>query len=833
MGKKPKNNVHFRHNPAFLDKKRLVHSFVGFESELQLLLEALIQKKTNLLMIVAPSGGGKTTMVLRIAEEIRFSDSHSSLLYPVVFPEESHDISSIGEFWFKVLVCMGEALGNTSLMSSCLGLKTEKNEMILLQKSFKLLNEIQLELNRTLLIVIENLNMVLGQQLSFKDALEFNKIIQHIPSIKIVGTSLVPIKRMKPTIRELFECYKIIELKPFNMKTCGLLYKTVSGDYTATSHIRMLQILTQGNPRFFKDLSSLCSRGSFAELSENLIKFIDYYTPYFKSQLNSLPPLERKVLTILADIWDPATARDIAGLARIDVNKASAYLQRLLSKGILRVVHYKGRRQWYQIREPMYNLYLIIRSRQGYIIGRLKAVIFFMVHFYCKNSNRIIYDFKDEIITDFPLKTIDIKDLGITVDNDALSKKQLLILEEIEQDISMEPDNPSGWTKLGMLLMNTPYREKDAETVFKKSITLDSKAFIPSFCLGLLYAKKPARYTESIKAFKQALKYRPDDARSWFNLAVVLGKKPDSSIEAENAYKKSIDLNPEDQGAWNNLATLLSSRENRFDDCHAAFLKAIELKPDDNRIWTNFGLLLSSNRAFLKQSENAYKKAIEFNPNGSGAWLGLGLLQQSQTGLEKRAINYFKKAVELNKTDAGIWMQLIRCYLAINDHGAAVKTSRQMVAILKPSPDILNELALCFSGCKNTAILEQAETWIKAACNYKKDHPDYLFTWSLILGNLGKWDKSIQLSYQCMLNDKFVRQEIKSITDYYCEAAAQGFAQTIINSLDVEKTNHILEPLKTGLKLFLGRDCRTAREIKEIGKDICEKIKLKRGAINE
>jgi hypothetical protein len=50
---------------------------------------------------------------------------------------------------------------------------------------------------------------------------------------------------------------------------------------------------------------------------------------YFKANVDALPPLERRIFVSLAEIWEPALARDVAKRARIDVNKTSAQLTRL------------------------------------------------------------------------------------------------------------------------------------------------------------------------------------------------------------------------------------------------------------------------------------------------------------------------------------------------------------------------------------------------------------------------------------------------------------------------------------------------------------------------
>ena len=54
---------------------------------------------------------------------------------------------------------------------------------------------------------------------------------------------------------------------------------------------------------------------------------------YFKSHIEALPPQERRVYLALARLWKPATAKEVASQARVNVNKCSAQLKRLVDRG--------------------------------------------------------------------------------------------------------------------------------------------------------------------------------------------------------------------------------------------------------------------------------------------------------------------------------------------------------------------------------------------------------------------------------------------------------------------------------------------------------------------
>ena len=120
---------------------------------------------------------------------------------------------------------------------------------------------------------------------------------------------------------------------------------------------------------------------SFRELMADLLDLVDDHTEYFKSHLDALPPQERRVYLALADLWKPATAREIADRARLDTSKCSAQLARLTEKGAVEVTGGSPRRKLYYLTERLYNIYYLMRRARG-PAPLIEALIRFMEGFY-------------------------------------------------------------------------------------------------------------------------------------------------------------------------------------------------------------------------------------------------------------------------------------------------------------------------------------------------------------------------------------------------------------------------------------------------------------------
>lgn len=373
-----------KYNPSFLSQEELIRSFVVRQMDLELIMEVVRENTgpgNQHVLVIGSRGAGKTMLVLRAAAEIRQSKELSNLWYPIVFAEESYEVCSPGEFWLEVLFHLGEQTKEARWRKAFEELHTEKDESRLRERALSQVMDFADEQGKRLLLVVENLNMLLGEQISPDDAWVLRHPLLNEPNIMLLGTATSRFEQLENSGKAMFELFKIHELKPLDSDGCRKLWASITGRQLQGDRIRPMQILTGGNPRLLVIISTFAAKTSFKELMDDLTRLVDEHTEYFKSHLDNLPPLERKVFVALADLWKPSTAREVADAARIDVNKASAYLKRLLSRGAVVEVDKKGRRKWYQLAERMYNIYHLMR-RRGEPSSRVRAVVHFMVHFY-------------------------------------------------------------------------------------------------------------------------------------------------------------------------------------------------------------------------------------------------------------------------------------------------------------------------------------------------------------------------------------------------------------------------------------------------------------------
>ena len=217
-----------KYNPAFLTEEELIQTFVVRHNDLELILEVIQENgETNSqhILVVAPRGAGKTTLVLRVAAEIRLNNMFSDKWYPVVFSEESYKVCSPGEFWLQALFHIGEQTLNERWKKAYEDLQKETNEERLRERALSQLMDFADEQKKRLLLVVENLNMLFGQQITSDDAWKLRHTLLNESRIMLLGTAITRFDQLDNSEYAMFELFKIHDLNPLDTEECKNLWE--------------------------------------------------------------------------------------------------------------------------------------------------------------------------------------------------------------------------------------------------------------------------------------------------------------------------------------------------------------------------------------------------------------------------------------------------------------------------------------------------------------------------------------------------------------------------------------------------------------------------------
>ena len=377
-----------KYNPGFLSDDELVASFcvrtTEFESIMEMLGECTGASNPHQI-VIGPRGSGKTTLLLRVAAEVRRDAVLSESFFPVVFAEESYEVGSAGEFWLECLgrlaVQAPERDGAPDLHRTYDELRSIGDDRALGDRCLGALLDFADREGRRLVLIAENVDSMFRDMRDPDAGWRIRKVLQTEPRIVLLASATSRFDEIDNPDQALYELFRVLMLRPLSEQECVALWEGVTGQTARREAIRALRILVGGSPRLFVIFGRFGADLSFRQLMADLLDLVDDHTEYFRSHLEVLAPQERRVYLALADLWRPATTREIADGARIQASKCSAQLSRLVDRQIVRVVGGTARRKEYYLAERLYSIYHLLRRPRG--PDRLvESLIRFMAAYY-------------------------------------------------------------------------------------------------------------------------------------------------------------------------------------------------------------------------------------------------------------------------------------------------------------------------------------------------------------------------------------------------------------------------------------------------------------------
>ena len=381
-----------KYNPGFLTDGELVTSFcvrmVEFESIVEMLRECTGSSNPHQI-VIGPRGSGKTSLLLRVAAEVRRDAGLSAAFFPVVFAEESYEVATAGEFWLECLSRLADQAphreGGPDLRQTFGHLRTIRDDRMLGERCMGVLQNFSDRESKRLVLMVENLNMMFSDMADPDAGWRLRKILQTEPRIILLASATSHFDEIDNPDCALFDQFRTLTLRPLDTNECAVLWERVSGRCAPPEMIRSLEILTGGSPRLIAILARFGGGLSFRELMADLLNLVDDHTEYFKSHLESLPAQERRVYLALAGLWKPAFTKEIADRARLETSKCSAQLTRLVERGVVQIAGGTSRRKQYYLSERLYNIYYLLRRNRG--PDRLiEALIRFMASYYSSDE---------------------------------------------------------------------------------------------------------------------------------------------------------------------------------------------------------------------------------------------------------------------------------------------------------------------------------------------------------------------------------------------------------------------------------------------------------------
>jgi tetratricopeptide (TPR) repeat protein len=612
------------YNPALLTDAELVETFVVRQVDLELVLETIRDNdgsSNQHLVVVGARGMGKTTLVSRVALAVKHDAELASRWTPVLFGEESYDVGSVGGLWLKALERLAETVGGSRWREAFEAVRQERDEERLRDRALGRLLDYARDSQTRILLVVENLDMMLGEQIEPDDAWTLRHALQQHPEIMLLATAIDYAGVFGRRDLPLYGFAREHRLQPLSLGETRELWARVAKEQRSERAMIPIHRLTGGNPRLVTIVASFSDGRSFRQLMDELTALIDEHTSYFKATIEVLPATERRVYSTLADLWAPATSRQVAERCRMSVSKASALLSRLVARGMVEEVDNSARSKRFQLVERLYNVYHVLRNRGGEQRPRLKGLVEFMALFYesddlvevmgklAREATELPHEHWGEYLEAYALLMDKLPDQSevFRVTPDAFLVR-LLSLQAPGIDASLVSEVLST-AKPGLLAINR-FLESPQEATAIAAIAALAKLF------QVEESRVLARLLE-VLTLEAATPRRDAGRTSWAQhflpVAARLLLWTGHMTAALSALERLRKVFPEERDVLTSIAVVLAHM-GRVDEAlvHARTITAAV--PDDPKAWALMGHLLET-KADYTNAAAAYRRSIEASPD--------------------------------------------------------------------------------------------------------------------------------------------------------------------------------------------------------------------------
>ncbi|RWE14153.1 MAG: tetratricopeptide repeat protein [Mesorhizobium sp.] len=696
----------FRFNPGFQTDDQAVANFIVRQREFREVLDALSSSEGghHRVLIVAPRGAGKTTLLRRVLAEVRTDLFMREMWLPIVLGEESYAATTPGEFLLECLYHLAQEGDYRALQAKHRRASEIEDEIELRRFCIKTLEGVSSKAKKRLLIMVENFHILLRDQIG-KNADDLVDLLRDESLFGVLATS---VKTTRESDSDKFgaSC-KNVSLKPLTLPECQRLWEALTNREVDQSRIRPLQILTGGSPRLLHILADFMKTPSLHDLMENLSFLIDENTEYFKSQLDALPSQERKVFVALLEAWDPSSAKQIASIARVTINNASAMLNRLADRGAVIKQPGGGRLVLYNAAERLFNIYYLMR-RRSHPSNRVRALVAFMTQYYDRQElvdtttllaqeacavapgsrsdyhnayNAILRDqpesIRTEILKRTPADFLHSLRNDSDVENQDSRQKERSADSEFEEMLSrgrtllsngdseegkallwsatrLQPKDYRPWISLAFAEMAEGQQEAAIENA-RKAVALADRNPVPHVVLATLF-RSVDRNDDAKREIRAALDIDSDMSLALVELAEM--KHDDGElVEARHLFTRAAAQGPLSGTAASRYAFILS-RDGETALAETVLRTALrEDDSDDPARHALVHLLLENGRG--DEAADLLRAAAE-RGNDEDAWLSYGSFLLSDLDQPKRAVNALETAITRGVSGGSIFNLLAR-----------------------------------------------------------------------------------------------------------------------------------------------------------------------------
>ncbi len=851
--KTPKINVSqlTLYNPARLGDAEIVAAFVARKPVFDRILSDIVDEKPDSRpqhhLIVGQRGMGKSTLLMRLAAELRTNPGLSQRFVPLVFAEEQYAVDRLSKFWLNCLDSLADAAERTGdsatsdridavvrTLKHQSGGTAEKDERAA-RAALDAFQKATESGGKRPVLLVDNLQMVF-ERIADVEQHALRELLMRPGSPIVVGASPSPPRETQAYGAAFYDHFKIHYLSALSADEMRELMLSLA-DSTESPDVRervlahperlkTLRDLTGGNPRTVVTLFFLYAEDFSPSVFIDLENLLDRVTPLYKARIEELADQQQVLVSAIADAWAPITARAIAEATGLSTATISAQVDRLEKLGFVERVEIFGQSSTgYQIAERFLNVWFLMRSASRRQRREVEFLVRFIESFYeAKDRPRLARNLMSERDLS-PDRFQFAKALACTLDPDQS--------EELVRHAELDA-----------------LRQKAAETRRKMEEVVDFSK-LPRATLAFDDLRErlmvlvpdglevtPEEFAEQVLGDRRMFMRRERE-----RLATTVGKLREETIKT--VLESIVDARSQDEAkygeasvAWlrERLATgQLRSMDDR-DDWNRAFLKAdyrtavqmlvdtIEfpvgsdlnddvrarirrwLSPDsgsDARTWHMWAFNLTVKLGLHAEAEHAYRKAIEFDPQYAAPWNDLGVLLKNHLVRYDDAESAYRKAIEIDPRHAASWNNLGNLSKHLGRYDESESAYRKAIEIDPRNAYSWGNLGDLLQSCLGR-YNESESAYRKAIEIDPQDAAPWTNLGNLLQQHLGRYDESESAYRKAIEIDPRYASAWDGLGNLYCDHFRRysDAASAYANSIAVDSS---FESARQNL-VFLHRD---------------------------
>ncbi len=690
------------YNPARMSDSEIISSFAVREDCYRRLWEDIAGEKATSRpqhhLIVGQRGMGKSTLLARLAAEIRTNPSFKDDWIALSFPEEQYGVDRLSKFWLNCLDSLADACEREGLnteveridqqvreLTSHLGTSAKKDRDVAERVLDCFLGSAEAMKRRPILFV-DNLQIVFDR-LANSQQHALREVLTRPGAPLVVGASPSPPQANEDYGAAFYDQFKSHYLGALTVDAMRSLMLTLADRVDrpdvrervlqAPERLQVLRELTGGNPRTTVTLLFLFAEDFSPSVFGDLENLLDRVTPLYKARFEELSEQQQVVVSAVANHWDPITTKEVGKLTGLATSSLSSQMERMVSLGVLERVELFGTvSTGFQIAERFFNVWFLMRNASRRQRREIEFLTRFIESFYEPDdrgrlARRLVTEnnlspdrhlFARALGTTLPVG--EAHELKRHAELDALRQKERDARKRLEAVIDFNALEPFVVEFSGLrerLEQLVPPESEVAPEEFADAVLGDRQMFLSRrreqiAASDRLSLEQVSKIMESVSEGESAdLATYGADAAAWLRARLRQGQI--LSLEASDDWENAIRCAPEDQ-AVQALFDTIPSRvvRNLSDDAVSSIIARLE--PDseaESWRWANWGYDLSNVLGRFVDAEKAYRKAISLDENFANPWANLGNLLQNRLARYDESEAAYRRAILLDENFAYPW----------------------------------------------------------------------------------------------------------------------------------------------------------------------------------